>query len=117
MARRVISQIEFVDDFTKTVVPEDKLKTVTLSFGNQKRSLDLSTESFNLLEDVLTPWLAVGTPVSNKGKQPEKRNTFASAEEMRAARKWAKENGIPVSQKGKVANAVVAQYRQAKESK
>ncbi|AXN53445.1 nucloid associated Lsr2-like [Gordonia phage Ronaldo] len=110
MAKKLITQTQYVDDFTNAVVPEEELKQVTVAFGGRKRALDLSEESYRLLKETMEPWLKAGSSTSRTKKQFNPRATTA---ENTQARKWARENGIPVSSRGVVSNAVLEQWRKA----
>lgn len=109
MAQRVHIVLE--DDLDGTPASE----TVTFSLDGNAYEVDLSEVNAQALRDALAPWVAVArkasTPRRTSTRRPARSGSSkASATEIRA---WAKDQGLEVSERGRVRDEVKAAYEAA----
>ncbi|HEV2886229.1 MAG TPA: Lsr2 family protein [Jatrophihabitans sp.] len=115
-----------VDDtpMAKTVVTTDDIdgspnaETVTFSFDGRSFEIDLSKKSRSALEKALKPYIDAGRPVGSRttraaGSGRGGRGRRASSVDLAAVRAWAAENGIAVSDRGRISASVLEQYQAA----
>ena len=105
--------VTFLDDFTG----EEGAERVVFSHGGRDFTIDLKggtranfVKMLAAFEDKMAPFLAVASPLA--APAPVKRRKTGSAAEGEAAtvRKWARENGITVGTRGRIAPEVTAAY-------
>lgn len=115
MAQEIISTL--VDDIDE--VTEEGVETHTFSMDGRTVEIDLSPENFAKLYDSLKVVFEKGRKAGGfkgihvvKGKQPLR--TWASRNqrkvESNAVREWANSNGFTVSEKGRIAENIIAAY-------
>lgn len=87
-------------------------ETVTFSFGGQVYEIDLSKKNLEKFKKGLQPFMDSGRRV---GRQPVTRPTRGrtSRKDSSAIRAWAAEQGLSVSERGRIPAAVVAKYEAA----
>lgn len=101
---------ELIDDVDGT--PADR--TVEFSFLGSRYEIDLTEKHTEQMRKALQPWL-------EKARRASKSNTRRRSAQVRRTpkpvkptndeiRAWAKEKGIKVAEKGRIANAVIEQY-------
>lgn len=114
MAQRV--RIELTDDLLDDGTPADE--TLTFALDGVTYEIDLSADNATKLRDALSSWIGVARRVSGR-KQVGRRggsaarsagNGAASANEIRA---WAREQGMQVSERGRVRDEIRAAYEAA----
>jgi Lsr2 len=109
----------------KTVVTTDDLdgsanaETVTFSFEGRSYEIDLGKKSRGAFEKALKPYIdaartAAGqsTRSASSGRSRGRRSGSGSVD-LAAVRAWAAENGVQVSDRGRISAAVLEQYRAA----
>ena len=97
MAQRV--HISLTDDLLGDDTPADE--TLTFGLDGATYEIDLSSDNAAKLRDVLAPYVANGRKTSGGA---------TSANEIRA---WAREQGMEVSDRGRVRDDVKAAYEAA----
>jgi hypothetical protein len=110
MARTTITHITDDLDGSKDAAE------VHFSFGGADYSIDLSKKNLAAFEKALKPYLDAATRVS--GRPPVSRRTKASQspssrKDLSAIRDWAREQGLEVSERGRIAASIVEQYEAA----
>ena len=117
MAQRVaIDLVDDLDDSEATV-------TVTFSLEGSTYEIDLNDQHADELRDALEPYITHGRLVG--GRTRGKRVPLVRPRAVRAApqpqrsnepaviRQWALENGVAVSERGRISAAVLEQYHEA----
>ncbi len=105
MARRV--EIVLEDDLDGSTADE----TVKFGLDGKDYEIDLSAANASQLREALAPFVANGRRLSGKKRSSQRgQNSGSSAGAVRA---WARENGVPVSERGRVPADVVEQYNAA----
>ncbi len=116
MARRVIQQL--IDDIDGK--PADE--SVTFSLDGVQYEIDLSSKNAAALRDALAPYLAAGTKVGRGGVVPSGRRGRVSSsaatgrsgrDQNRAIREWAQQQGLEVSERGRLKQDIIDQYEAA----
>lgn len=116
MARTTITHI--TDDIDGSKDAEE----VTFSFRGTDYVIDLSKKNQAAMEKALKPFLEAATKTGRKpsgsssrkpGATPSRKSRAPSGEDFAAIRDWAKANGVEVSERGRVARAVIEQYKAA----
>lgn len=86
--------------------------TVTFDLDGRSYEIDLSDENAAKLRDTLARYVAAarretgtGGPVATRTRQPAR-----SPDETAAIRRWARENGIEVSERGRIAHSTAQAY-------
>jgi hypothetical protein len=107
----------------KTVVTTDDIdgspnaETVTFSFDGRSFEIDLSKKSRSALEKALKPYIDAGRPVGSRTTRgagsTRGRGRRPSSVDLAAVRAWAAENGIAVSDRGRISSSVLEQYQAA----
>ncbi len=107
----------------KTVVTTDDIdgspnaETVTFSFDGRSFEIDLSKKSRTALEKALKPYIDAARPVGGRntrgGGSTRGRSRRSSSVDLAAVRAWAAENGIAVSDRGRISASVLEQYQAA----
>lgn len=106
MAERVLRQL--VDDLDGSPA----VKTVRFAYAGRNYEIDLNEEHAAELNELLAPYLRQArradgvTPGRGRRSEGERR----SPAELRVIRAWAREQGLPVADRGPIAADVVAKY-------
>ena len=108
MAQRVIVTLE--DDLDGG--PADE--TVRFAFGGAEYEIDLTAKNATAFRKKLAPFIE---HARKAGRSQSRRPGRAAASRQRSGdiRAWAKDNGITVSERGRIPAGVVEQYQAAKE--
>jgi hypothetical protein len=96
----------------------DADSTVTIALNGVAFEVDLSEKNIDKLNDLLAPYFEAGRQVSGRrgpatSSAPAKSTRSRSAVDNGAIRAWAKEQGIEVSERGRISNDVIEQYNAA----
>jgi Lsr2 len=87
-------------------------QTVTFSFGGQSYEIDLSKKNLEKFKKGLQPFMDSGRRVGRQAAtRPSRGRT--SRKDSSAIRAWAAEQGLSVSERGRIPAAVVAKYEAA----
>ena len=106
MARKEV--IILVDDLDGS----EAQSTVRFSLGKNTYEIDLSEANEKRLREALKPFLEAG----RKQRPSRSRRSAASRstrprEELQRIRAWAKENGYPVNERGRIPHTILEAYR------
>lgn len=115
MAQRTVVQLE--DDLDGSEASE----TLSFALDGVTFEIDLNEEHAAALREALAVYIEHGRRQSGRKRRtparqvpPRDRSPFSNAEvDTKAVREWALEHGIPVSDRGRVASAVMAQFLEA----
>jgi len=90
-------------------------KTRQFGLNGDQYEIDLSDANYAELEQFLSRYVAVASKKSSAPRASQKQASPARAnrEEMQNIRSWAKANGIPVNERGRIALSVQDAYRAA----
>ncbi|GIG27736.1 histone-like nucleoid-structuring protein Lsr2 [Cellulomonas marina] len=116
MAQKV--QVLLVDDIDGGTADE----TVTFALDGVSYEIDLTTDNAAKLRDELSSWVGHARRVGSGRSQGRSSGSAGSAanrpkrsssNEAQAIREWAKENGMEVSERGRISAEVKAAYEAA----
>lgn len=110
----------------KTVIVVDDIdgspnaQTVQFSFDGTSYAIDLSKKNRAAFEKALKPWIAASTEVSGGSRARRRkpggsssRSSQRAGPDLAAVRAWAVEQGVEVSQRGRIAGSVIDAYNAA----
>ena len=98
-----------------TVALEDDLdggpaaETIRFAFGGTDYEIDLSTKNAAAFRQALAPFVEHARK-AGRGQPRRPGRTAASRQRSGEVRAWAKENGIAISERGRIPAGVVEQY-------
>ncbi|MFI6485896.1 Lsr2 family protein [Nonomuraea sp. NPDC050663] len=108
----------FVDDIDGS----DAESTVRFSIGNDAYEIDLSSHNEDKLRKALAPYIQHGRAVKQSQEPHAERISKATGSrqalsrgESKKIRKWAKENNLPVNERGRISSTIISQYEAAHE--
>ncbi|ACZ88498.1 histone-like nucleoid-structuring protein Lsr2 [Streptosporangium roseum] len=112
MAKQIVET--FIDDLDGGVATG----TVAFAIEGSSYEIDLSEENADKLRAVLAPFITKARPVRQERPGRGRRLSAAGGraldrEKSAAIRTWAKEHGLNVSERGRIASKVVEQYEAA----
>jgi len=108
MAQRV--SVELIDDLDGSIAAE----TVRFGLDGVQYEIELSSANAADLRETFGRWISAARRARVGGKVDGRRGPRAPIDYHPAAvRAWASSNGIRVSPRGRIASAIVEQYRAA----
>lgn len=113
MAQRRI--VELIDDLDQTIIDGDG-GTHTFSLDGVVYEIDLSASNADKLRAALDPFIQAGrragrgAAATNRSRSKARSRTH---DETNAIRVWARANGLNVSDRGRIPEAVVSAYHSA----
>jgi len=113
LARTTIVQL--TDDIDGSAAAE----TIRFAVDGRTYEIDLSTEHAESLRDSLAQFVAAARRAGRGDELPRRgqgRHGRPQGGNSSAVRAWARENGVPVSPRGRIPEAVVAQYTSAQQA-
>lgn len=87
-------------------------QTLHFSLEGKAYEIDLTEQNAQALREALAPWIAAARRASVAGI-PQPRAKSGRASDTVDIRRWAKENGIPVSERGRISLDLRTQYEAA----
>ncbi len=105
-----------------TVVLEDDLEggpateTLQFSLGGRDYEIDLNTKNASRFRSQLAPFIDHARPLGASHRRRPARSA-ASRQRSAAIRAWAKQQGIGLSDRGRIPADVIEQYRAAAEAR
>lgn len=110
MARKIIHQL--VDDIDGTVLDAGAGETVSFSLDGTAYEIDVSDQNAAELRDAFAPFISAGRSVSTARSSSAKprRSAGGSSHDLAAVRAWARDNGLAVSERGRIAASVLEAY-------
>lgn len=108
MAERVVRQL--VDDLDGS----EAVQTVRFGYGGRSYEIDLNEEHATELDDFLAPFIEHARR-ADPGPERQRRSRKADnaprdSSQMRSIRQWAREQGLRVSDRGRIPADIVAKY-------
>lgn len=100
--------VELTDDTDGS--PADE--TVTFALDGTTYEIDLSTAHASTIRADLSTWIAAARKAP-KTHQPRQTKPARSAADTTAIRDWARQNGLAVSDRGRISGQVAAAYAAA----
>ena len=88
------------------------VETVRFGYAGREYEIDLNEEHASQLDEALAPYIEHARRADGvkprRGRRAEEERR--SPEELRAIRQWAREQGLQVSDRGRIAADIVAKY-------
>src|SRR5690242_16161591 len=118
MARRVIQSEQFTDDLDGSSAAE----TVRFAFEGQSYEIDLSRANKRAFEKLMKPYVQSarkarggrstgrGRSSSTRSSARAARSSSANGRDLAAVRAWANEQGMAVSERGRISKNVLEAY-------
>src|SRR5512135_1520617 len=89
----------------------DAADTVRFGYGGNEYEVDLCGEHLDSFEDFLAPYIEHGRRVRGLHRRPRGRSeTHRTTRDLSAIRRWAREQGYPVRDRGRIADEILARY-------
>ena len=110
MAERVIRQL--VSDLSGEDIKPGKGRTVSFSFDGADYTIDLTDKEFAAFQKAVSPYADSATKV-RMARRSRSARPQRSAQNLSDVRHWAKANGYNVSDRGRIAQEVVAAFEAA----
>lgn len=83
-------------------------QTVTFGLDNKTYEIDLTAENAQLLRESLAAWIAAARPAQSSSRSWLRRSSNTAE-----IRRWARENGIPVRERGRISVDLRSRYEAA----
>lgn len=103
MAKTTITQI--TDDLDGSADASE----VSFAYDGVQYTIDLSKKNKAAFEKLLKPYLGAATRVTRRS-QSRPSSSASGRKDLSAIRAWASEQGIAVSERGRVSKSVIDQY-------
>lgn len=110
MAREEITTITYFDDITGEKLNDTDIVVRRFAINNTAYIIDLSEESAREFDETLAPYIQAARVDTAQTQRGRRNRTHASNTNWKAIRAWAKDNGIAVSERGRVASDIVDAY-------
>ena len=111
MASRVVT--ELIDDLDGTPLEEGAGETMTFTFDRVEYQVDLSDKNAAKFRKAVQPYIKAARKVGGTSRRSRVGKGPSSTIDAKAIRAWAEENGIELSQRGRIPAHVIEQYRAA----
>jgi hypothetical protein len=112
MAKQTFTRI--VDDLTHEMLGEGEGQTIEFAFEGNSYTIDLSEKNADEFRKVMTKYTDAGTKeVARLPRAAASSAPKSNKDELAKIRQWAKDNGIEVSSRGRISQAIQDQYRAA----
>lgn len=108
MAQKVVVQL--IDDLDGTPLTDGEGSTVSFSLEGTSYEIDLSKENADKLRAALAPYISAARRANSSGGRRGTRPSAPAKHDTAAIREWAKSHGLKVSERGRIAADVLAQY-------
>lgn len=86
-------------------------ETVTFRYNGTEYEIDLSRKNAAALKKAFAPFVAHARKAPAGNHRPATRRTKSKRQQAQGIRAWAKGQGIPVNERGRIPATVIAQYR------
>jgi hypothetical protein len=106
VARRV--QVTLEDD----IDGGEAVETVSFALDGRAYEIDLNSANAAALREAFAPWIAAGRRTGGRAQEGRPRAARRS-QDSGDIRRWAEENGIPVSSRGRISADLRARYEAA----
>lgn len=103
--------VQLVDDLDGEPIVEGDGGTIAFSIDGKSLEIDLRSANILRLRELLAPYVAAGRPVAgSRTRSASRKDTESSQDELRLIRDWARESGLQVSDRGRIAASVREAY-------
>lgn len=106
MAKRIVTETTYTDDLDGSTASG----TITFAYEGTNYEIDLSKRNAAAFEKAVRPYVDAARKVRNSRTKASTRSGSGSGHDLAAVRAWASENGYDVSERGRVAAAVLDAY-------
>lgn len=110
MARKIVTITTLIDDLDGTPLDEGEGQTVRFALDGTEYEIDLSRSNAEAMRDALKPYIGAARK-AGRGTALPVRAPRSGKEDLAAARAWLRANGHPVSDRGRIPNALMELYR------
>jgi Lsr2 len=102
------TSVRLVDDLDGS--PADEV--ISISWGNAEYEIDLNETHAAQLREALAPYIAAARHVGRGGRPtaPPRRSPARGRDETADIRRWAREHGHEVSERGRISSTVLAAW-------
>jgi hypothetical protein len=108
MARKVVTEV------TDDIDGSEAVETVTFGYQGKQYEIDLGRKNLDRLDKALSPFIQKARTVraTDGGRQRRRRGAAAAtrAADTKAIRQWAREQGLEVSERGRIPTEIVERY-------
>jgi Lsr2 len=113
MAQRTV--IELIDDLDNRPIEKGKGETVRFSLDNADYEIDLSKANADKLRGELSRFVEVARKTGGTGRRGRRRvvGPTREADQTKAIREWAKQQGMEVSDRGRIPARLEQAYNAA----
>ena len=111
MARRIVHQL--VDDLDGSILEIGEGETVLFSLDGVAYEIDLTERNAASLREALAPYVSAARSISSSrgaSSEASRKRRRPGQQDYSAIRAWAKDNGLHVSERGRVPASVVEAY-------
>jgi hypothetical protein len=101
--------VRLIDDITG----DEAAETVTFAIDGARYEIDLSAENAAQLRDTLAVYIASARRSARQSARPlgaPRRGTRADREQTAAIRRWARNNGHQIGEKGRIPTHIIEAY-------
>lgn len=110
MAKRVVTHTTYTDDLDGS----NAATTISFGYDGANYEIDLSKANAKAFNKAMARYVGHARKVRDtRSRATTRRNAATAAHDLAAIREWAKSNGYAVSQRGRIAGAVLDAYTQA----
>jgi len=105
-------QVLLIDDVDGSTAEEN----IRFSVGGADYEMDLSAENAAKFRDDLAPWIGAARKVSGRRGRTRRATpgtSTADRHHTRAVRDWAREQGLKVSDRGRIPSDILRRYEEA----
>ena len=106
MAKQIVETTEYTDDLDGSVAAE----TIQFSFGGTAYEIDLSRANAKAFAKTMAPYIGAARKVRAPRRTAAKSARRGGVRDLGEIREWASQNGYQVSERGRVAGAVLDAY-------
>jgi hypothetical protein len=109
MAQKVVTEL------TDDIDGSEAVETVRFGYQGRQYEIDLNRKNFDRLAKALAPFIEHGRAVRADGRKRRRGGAGATqAADTKTIRRWAREQGLQVSERGRIPAEIVERYtRQA----
>ncbi|MCG5215844.1 histone-like nucleoid-structuring protein Lsr2 [Streptosporangium sp. KLBMP 9127] len=104
---------KIVETYTDDLDGKEATGTTRFGLDGREYEIDLSDKNEAKLRKALAPYINVARPVRRERLGRGRRGGAGRSldrEKSKAMRKWAKEHGLPVSERGRIASDIAEKY-------
>jgi hypothetical protein len=106
MAREIVTTTKYTDDIDGSAAAG----TINFSFDGVNYEIDLSKSNTRAFEKAIALYVGHARKVRNTRSRSAHRTSASGSRDLADVRAWATANGLEVSQRGRVAAAVLEAY-------